>query len=257
MPIITELGTGLYRISTYVPEANLQFNQFLIPDDEPLLFHTGLKALFPVVSEAVATIVDPSRLRWIAFSHYEADECGTLNDWLSLAPSAEPLCSMTAKIVSVDDVSVRPAHGASHGEVIATGKHRFRFLQTPHLPHAWESGLLFEETTRWLICSDLFHQSGDVEPWADRQTALARTRDTLVRYQSTPLANYLPYTPYTERLLGELAELQPRLLTTMHGSAIKDDGETALRELAGVMKEVYGAPDVQPRAVTRSSNASA
>ena len=151
MNTITELAPDFYRISTYVPEANLQFNQFVVNDDEPLLFHTGLRSLFPQVRDTVATIFDPTRLRWIAFSHYEADECGALNDWLSIAASAEPLCSLVAKIVSVDDVSIRPAKGAAHGETINTGKFQFKFLQTPHLPHSWESGLLFEETQRILL----------------------------------------------------------------------------------------------------------
>lgn len=247
MTTVTEVAPDLHRISTYVPEANLQFNQFVLKDIDALLFHTGLRSLFAATVEAVARVIDPSRLRWIAFSHYEADECGALNEWLQTAPEAEPLCSFTAKIVSVDDVSARPARGAMHDDVIETGKHRLRFLRTPHLPHAWEAGLMLDESTGTLLCSDLFHQSGDVEPVSDRGTVLARTRDVLMRYQSTPLANYLPYTPYTERLMSELASLRPKVLCTMHGSAFTGDGEEALQALAGIMRDVYNAPDIQPR----------
>lgn len=247
MTTVTEIAPDLHRISTYVAEANLQFNQFVLKDTNALLFHSGLRSLFPATVEAIARVIDPSQLRWVAFSHFEADECGALNEWLQIAPSAEPLCSFTAKIVSVDDVSTRPARGAVHGDTIETGKHLVRFLRTPHLPHGWEAGLLFDESTGTLLCSDLFHQSDDVEPVSDQDTVLARTRDVLVRYQSTPLANYWPYTPYTERLMSELAELRPKVLCTMHGSTFAGDGEQALCELAAIVREVYNAPDIQPR----------
>lgn len=244
MTSVTEISPDLYRISTYIPEARLQFNQFVVDDEHPLLFHTGLNVLFPAVREAVANVIDPSRLRWIAFSHYEADECASLDDWLDIAPNAEPLCSLVAKIVSVDDVAKRPARSAAHNEVISTGRQRFRFLQTPHLPHAWDAGLLFEETNRVLLCSDLFHQSGDVEPIAEQDAVLARAREVLKRYQHTVLANYLPYTPYTRRLMTELASLRPRVLATMHGSTFVGDGERAIEDLARILEGVYGQPDV-------------
>lgn len=161
MAYVTEVAPDIYRISTYVPEADLQFNQFLIRDEEPLLFHTGMRALFPGVLEAVATLIDPRRLRWIGFSHLEADECGALREWQTLAPDATALCSRVAKQVSVDDfVILRPSRGMADGEVLATGRYRFRFIQTPQAPHCWEAALLFEETNQTLLCSDLFHQNG-------------------------------------------------------------------------------------------------
>lgn len=169
----------------------------------------------------------------------------TLNDWLGRAPSAESLCSMVAKIVSVDDVSVHPAKGAAHNEEISTGKYVFRFLQTPHVPHAWDAGLLFEETRGTLLCSDPFHHSGDVEPMAEQGAVLTRTRDVLLRYQHTVLANYLPYTPYTPRLMSELADLCPKTLATMHGSAFTGDGYQALTDLAAILREVFADPDLQ------------
>ncbi len=239
---VTEIAPQLYRISTYVPQADLQFNQFVVEDDEPLLFHTGLRKMFPLVRDAVATILDPARLCWVAFSHFEADECGALNDWLAAAPHAAPACSITGAIVSVDDFADRPARQLADDEVIATGTHRFRFLKTPHLPHAWEAGLLFEETSATLLCSDLFHQGGDPEPIA-HQDVTNRTREVLRRYQNGPLDQYLPYTPLTERLIERLAALEPRCCATMHGSAYLGNGAQALRELAVALREMFGGGD--------------
>jgi flavorubredoxin len=238
MPV-TEIAPDLFRISTYIPEIDLQFNQFLMKDDEPLLFHTGTKAMFPLVKDAVASIIDPSRIRWIGFSHFEADECGSLNEWLQTAPAAEPICSMVGAMVSVNDFALRPARGMTDGEVISTGKSRFRFLQTPHVPHCWEAGLLFEETNGTLLCSDLFHQSGNVEPLTESDV-IGRARKTLVDYQASPLANYMPYTKHTDGILQGLAELKPRTIATMHGSAYAGNGERAMRDLAVVMREVLG-----------------
>jgi flavorubredoxin len=241
MATLTEVAPDLYRISTFVPEGNLQFNQFLMLDAEPLLFHTGMKGLFPVVREAVARLVDPATIRWISFSHFEADECGSLHEWQTIAPHATALCSLVAKVVSVDDVvAARPARALTDGEQIVTGKYRVRFLQTPHVPHCWEAGLLFEETQGTLLCSDLFHQSGDVEP-STRADVVGRFRQTLLEYQQGPFANYFPYTPYTRPTLARLAALRPKTLATMHGSTFIGDGMRALDDLARVTKEVLGS----------------
>jgi len=236
---ISEIAPDLYRISTYVPGIDLQFNQFLVKDDEPLLYHTGMKALFPSVLEAVKSLIDPSRLRWIGFSHFEADECGSLNEWLQLAPAAQPVCSMIGALVSVNDFAVRPALGMTDGEALNTGKHRFRFMQTPHVPHCWEAGLLFEETNGTLLSSDLFHQNGNLEPLTESDV-IGRVRKTLVEYQAGPMANYMPYTKNTDGILQKLADLKPRTIAPMHGSAYVGDGERAVRDLAGVMREVLG-----------------
>jgi flavorubredoxin len=236
---VTEIAADCYRISTYIPEIDLQFTQFLIKDEEPLLFHTGMKALFPAVREAVATIIDPSKIRWIGFSHFEADECGSLNEWLQIAPAAQPVCSMVGALVSVNDFALREAKGMNDGEVLNTGQHRFRFSHTPHVPHCWEAGILFEETNGTLLCSDLFHQNGNVEPLTESDV-IDRARKTLNDYQASPLANYMPYTKHTDGILQKLAELNPRTIAPMHGSAYVGDGARAIRDLAVVMREVLG-----------------
>lgn len=236
---ITEIAPDVFQIVTYVPEADLQFNQFLIRDDEPLLFHTGMNVLFPAVHEAVASLIDPATLRWVGFSHFEADECGSLNQWLQLAPNAQAACSLVGAMVSVNDFASRPAKGMTTGEVISTGKYRFRFLHTPHVPHCWEAGLMFEETNGTLLCSDLFHQSGVVEPLTTSDV-IGRARQTLVDYQAGPLANYMPYTKNTDGILQSLADLKPRTIAPMHGSAYVGDGERAIREFAVMMQEVLG-----------------
>jgi flavorubredoxin len=236
---VTEIAADCYRISTYIPEIDLQFNQFLIKDEEPLLFHTGMRVLFPAVREAVATVIDPSTIRWISFSHFEADECGSLNEWLQIAPDAEPVCSTVGALVSVNDFALRPAKGMNDGEVLTTGQHRFRFAQTPHVPHCWEAGMLFEETKGTFFCSDLFHQMGDVEPLTESDV-IDRARKTLIAYQAGPFANYMPYTKHTDGILQNLAALNPRTIAPMHGSAFSGDGGKAIRDLAGVMHDVLG-----------------
>lgn len=239
MASVTEIAPDVYRISTYVPQVNLQFNQFLVRDEEPLLFHTGLKAMFPLVRDAVATVVPPERIRWIGFSHFEADECGSLNEWLHLAPSAQPVCSLVGALVSVNDFAIRPAKPLADGEIVRTGRYRFRYLRTPHVPHCWEAGLMFEERHGTLLCSDLFHQNGDVEPITESDV-VERAREVLVDYETGPFAKYMPYTPYTDRILQELAGLKPKTLATMHGSTFVGDGGRAICDLARMMRETIG-----------------
>ena len=237
MPVVTEIAPDVYRICTYIPEIDLQFNQFLVKDEEPLLFHTGMKSLFPLVREGVATVMDPAKIRWIGFSHFEADECGSLNEWLQIAPAAQPVCSTIGALVSVNDFALRPAKAMNDGEVLNIGEHRLRFIQTPHVPHCWDAGLMFEETTGTLLCSDLFHQLGDVEPWTESDV-IERARKTLVDYQAGPFANYMPYTKNTDIIMQKLAALKPRTIAPMHGSAYMGDGERAIRDVAVVMREV-------------------
>jgi flavorubredoxin len=240
MAQITEIAPDIYRISTYVPEAELQFNQFLVKDEEPLLCHAGMKALFPTVRQAVAKILDPTRIRWVFASHFEADECGALNQWLEEAPSAKPACGAVAARVSFDDFASRPPRGLERDEVLETGIYRFRFLRTPHLPHGWDAGMLFEESHRTLFCSDLFQHNGDVEAITESDIA-DRAQGALIGYQASAfMKDCMPYTPNTRRLLHELATLKPRTLAIMHGSTFAGDGERALNDLAAVMKKVLG-----------------
>lgn len=239
MATTTEIGPDLYRISVHLPAFDLQFNHFLVVDDEPLLFHSGLKGCFPEVREALTTVMDPARLRWIGFSHFESDECGALNQWLDLSSSAEPVCSTVGALVSVNDFATRPAKGMADGEVLTTGTRRFRLCRTPHLPHGWDASVLFEETTKTLLCSDLFHQVGDVEPLT-QSDVVGRTREALQEYQAGVLADYSPYTPHTAKLFEQLAALQPERLAIMHGSSFEGDGAQALTDLAEVFKETFG-----------------
>ena len=236
---MTEIAPDHYVVSIYVPEFNLRFNHFLIKDDEPLLFHTGMKHMFPLVREAVARVVNPSTLRWISFSHFEADECGALNEWLALAPHAKPVCGLVGALVSVNDFSLRPAQALAQDELLKTGKYRFRFRQTPHVPHNWEASLLFEEVTHTLLCSDLFTHEGDVGPITESDV-VERAKRSLIEGQKGPFANAYPFTPSTEPILHGLADLQPQRLALMHGSSFVGDGERALRDLAVVMKETLG-----------------
>jgi len=239
MTRIDEIASNIFRISTYVSDFNLQFNQFLVRDDEPLLFETGMKQMFPQVREAVSRVIDPASLRYISFSHFEPDECGSLNEWLTSAPRAEALCSVVGAMVFVNDGAVRPARGLNHNEIVNTGKYRFRFKSTPHLPHGWDAGFLFEETTRTLLCSDLLGHNGDTSPVTESEI-VSRFRDTTKAFQGGPLANYMPYTPHTEAQIKDLASLKPRTCAPMHGSTYLGDGEKALLDMAGVMKELLG-----------------
>ncbi len=244
MPNLTEIAPDLFRISVFAEAINLQFNHFLVRDQEPLLFHTGLRGMFPEVREQIAKVIDPAKLRWIAFSHFESDECGSLNEWLSLAPNAQAVCGLVGALVSVNDFAVRPARAMSPAEVLTTGKYRFRYYPTPHLPHGWDAGVLFEESTSTLFCSDLFHHDGDVEA-VTSSDILGRVRQTLTAYQQGPLANYMPYTPNTGLILEGLAGLKPKLLATMHGSSYNGNGEQALRDLTVVMSDVLNKESFQ------------
>jgi len=242
---VTEIAPDHYMISIYVPEFNLRFNHFLIKDEEPLLFHTGMKQMFPLVRDAVARVINPATLRWISFSHFEADECGALNEWLAVAPQAEPVCGLVGALVSVNDFAVRPAHVLAHDEILKTGAYRFRYQQTPHVPHNWEAGLLFEEVTRTLLCSDLFTHEGDVEPMT-KTDVVDRAKQALLVGKKGPFADPYPYTPLTEPILHGLAQLRPARLALMHGSTFIGDGEGALRGLASVMQEVLGKQEPAP-----------
>jgi len=159
---IDEIVDGIYRISTPVTviPGGFIFNQYLIVNDEPLLFHTGLRRMFPLVRDAIGTVIPVDRLRYISFSHFEADECGALNEFLNVAPQAVPLCGEIAALVSINDVADRPARALADGKDLWLGQHQVRWFATPHLPHAWECGFLAEETTQTLLCGDCSHKAG-------------------------------------------------------------------------------------------------
>lgn len=235
----TEIAAGVFRISVFVPEINLEFSHFLVRDEEPLLFHAGLRGMFPVLREQVARLIDISKIRHIGFSHFESDECGALNHWLELAPAAQPVCGLVGAMVSVNDFSIRPARALTRDDVLATGKYRFRFIPTPHVPHGWDAGVLFEESERTLFCSDLFHQWGHREPATDG-SIMDRCKEALLQAEAGPFANYVPYTHHTGRVLETLAELEPKTLAAMHGSTYRGNGAQALRDLAIIMHEVLG-----------------
>jgi len=244
MAQITEIAPDVYRICVLYKEIDLQFCHFLVNDDEPLLFHAGLRGMFRDVHDAVAKIMAPAKLRWISWSHFESDECGSLNDWLSVAPKAQPACSMLAALVNINDFSQRQARILTPEDTLNTGKYHFRYYPTPQLPHGWDAGVLFEETQRTLFCSDLFHQQGDVEPLT-KSSVIERCRSTLSEYQRGPLANYVPYTPNTGAILDGLSALQPKTLAIMHGSSFTGNCAQEIRELAVVMKEQLDKPSFQ------------
>ena len=239
MTSITEIAPNVHRISILMPEINLQFNHFLIVDDEPLLYHTGMRRMFPGVLEAVKRIIDPATLRWIGFSHFEVDECGSLNDWLKVAPNAQAVSGVVGSMVNLTDFADRPPRALNADEVFSTGKFRFKYRPTPHLPHGWDAGVLFEEMQKVLFCSDLFTHNGEVEPITESEI-LSRARQSLIDFQAGPLMDYMPYTPKTRPMLESLAALKPQTLATMHGSSFTGDCASALLELDGVMKEMLG-----------------
>lgn len=226
---IDEIADGIYRISTPVPPevvpGGFTFNQFLVVDESSLLYHTGPRKMFPLVREAIDSVTPVSSLRYIAFSHYEADECGSLNDFLEAAPDAEPLCSGIAKMVSVDDVASRPARGMGDGEEISLGNHVIRWIDTPHFPHGWECGHLFEKTTGTLFCGDLFTQGGAEHEPVTSEDILTTSE------QMRSALDYYSHTQHVHELADKLAATDPKMLACMHGAAWQGDGAGMLRRL--------------------------
>ena len=227
---IAEIADGIYRLSTYVPEitppAGFTFNQFLILGEKPLLFHTGLRKMFPLVRDAVSRILPPERLRWIAYGHYEADECGAMNEWLAVAPQAEVAHGATGCLVSLNDMADRAPRVLQDGETIDLGGgKRVRYLDTPHIPHGWEAGVLFEEESGTLLCGDLFTQVGDGPALTARDiVGPAIAAEDMFRYSSL--------NPGMGTTIRGLADLAPRTLALMHGPSFAGNGAAALRALA-------------------------
>ena len=227
---IDEIASGIYRLSTFVPQiappAGMSFNQFLVMGDEPLLFHTGLRNMFPLVREAVARLIPPERLRYIAFGHYEADECGAMNEWLAVAPQAEVAHGQTGCMVSLNDMADRAPRILQDGGTVDLGGKRVRYLDTPHIPHGWDAGVLYEETTGTLLCGDLFTQIGDGPALTERDiVGPAIATEDFFRFSSL--------NPGMGQTIRRLATLAPRTIALMHGPSFAGDGAAALRGLAG------------------------
>jgi flavorubredoxin len=226
---VHEIADGIYRLSTFVPgiaaPAGFTFNQFLVLGEEPLMFHTGLRRMFASNREALSKIIPPEKLRLIAFGHFEADECGAMNEWLEIAPDAAPAHGQTGVAVSLTDFADRPPRMLADGEVIDLGGKRVRFIDTPHTPHGWDAGVLYEETTNTLMCGDLFTQLGD-------GPALTASDIVGPALQGEDLFRYSSLNPGMGATLRRLAELNPRTLALMHGPSFSGDGGKALRDLA-------------------------
>lgn len=228
---IDEIASGIYRLSTFVPEiappAGFTFNQFLVLGDDPLLFHTGLRQMFPLVRAAVSRLVSPERLRWITFGHYEADECGAMNQWLAIAPRAEVAHGQTGCLVSLNDMADRPPRILQDGETIELGQgKRVRYFDTPHIPHGWEAGVLCEEQTGTLLCGDLFTQIGN-GPALTRGDIVGPAIAAEEMFRSSSL------NPTMGTTIRRLSMLAPRTLALMHGPSFGGDAAAALHDLAG------------------------
>jgi flavorubredoxin len=227
---VSEIADGIFRLSTFVPDiappAGFTFNQFLVLGDEPLLFHTGLRKMFPLNRAALSRILPPERLRWIAFGHFESDECGAMNEWLAIAPRAQAAHGQTGCLVSLNDFADRPPRALNNGETIDLGGgKRVRYIDTPHTPHGWDAGVLYEESTGTLLCGDLFTQLGN---------GPALTEGDVVgpAIAAEDLFQYSSLSPNMGTAIRALAGLAPRTLALMHGPSFSGDGGAALRALA-------------------------
>ena len=227
---VAEIADGVYQLTTHVGEVDLGFNQYLVTGDEPLLFHTGMRSMFPLVADAVASVIPVATLRWISFGHFEADECGAMNDFLAAAPRAVPVGSRVAIMVSINDFADRPGRPLADGEVIELGRHAVRWFDTPHLPHAWETGYLFERRTRTLLCGDLFTQFGAEHPAITESDILGPSE------ASRREMDYYAHAPDTRAMLARLAAERPTTLACMHGSAWRGDGAALLGALADAVE---------------------
>ncbi len=224
---IDEVGDRIYRIATYVPDANLSFNQMLVDAEEPMLFHLGMRALFPLVAEAVAKVRPVEELRWLGFGHVEADECGAMNQWLAAAPAATVAFGGLGCMVSVNDLADRAPRPLEDGEVLDLGGKRLRYLATPHVPHGWDAGVFFEEATSTLLCGDLFTQTGE-------QSATSTESPLEATMAAEAMFGYTCGAPGTTATLDRLADLEPATLALMHGPTHQGAAGGWLRELADV-----------------------
>ncbi|MFD4468950.1 MBL fold metallo-hydrolase [Rhodococcus sp. NPDC058505] len=227
----TEIAPDLYRFSTYVDDANLVMNQYLVDGDEPLLFHLGQRALFPTVSDAVRRVIPLDRLRWLAFGHVEADECGSVNSWLAAAPNAAVAHGALSCFVQVGDLVDRPPRPLQDGEVLEVGERRVRHIDTPHVPHGWDACVMFEESTSTLLCGDLFTAFG-------RPPAVSDADIVGPALAGEALGRATALTPALVPTIRSLAALTPDTLGLMHGPAFVGDCDAALQELAAGYRDL-------------------
>jgi flavorubredoxin len=231
---IEAVADGIFRINTPVSMSEgpgkFNFNQYLILDDAPMLFHTGQRQLFPLVSEAIGAVMPLERLRYVGLSHFEADECGALNSFLAAAPKAVPVCGQLAAMVSINDFADRAPRALADGEELPLGRHTMRWFDTPHMPHSWECGLMLDVTTRTFFCGDLFTQGGSAEVAVTESDILGPSEAF-----RKPM-DYFAHTPRTGEILERLAGERPTTLACMHGSAWRGDGSRLLRELATALR---------------------
>jgi flavorubredoxin len=234
---LEEIADGIYRISTLVPDAapgGFSFNQFLIAGDEPLLFHTGPRSMFPLVADAVGRVMPVSSLRWVSFGHVESDECGAMNLWLEAAPHAEVVFNALGCDVSLNDLCDRPPKVLDDGDTLDIGGRQLRLIQTPHVPHGWEAQVLFEEMTATLLCGDLLSHTGDGPAVTDADVVEPAV-EAEVLFGASSLA------PGTGGVLRGLAELRPQTLAIMHGSSYHGDGSAALNRMADEYESLIAA----------------
>ena len=229
---IDEVADGIYRINTYFPEMDFGFNQYLITADEPLLFHTGMRAVFSAVSEQIAKVMPVDRLRWITFGHVEADECGAMNDFLAAAPQATVAHGAVGCMVQVNDLADRAPRPLGPDEVIDLGNRRVRNIDTPHVPHAWDAHVLYEEVTGKLLCGDLFTAGGKSAP-ISQEDLIAPALAAEDMFKSTAL------TPSTAPTIRALADLNPKTLALMHGPAFNGECAKQLNELAEGYEKLF------------------
>jgi len=243
---IDEVAAGVYRICTPldVIPGGFTFNSYLLADDEPLLFHTGYRKLFPITLEAIGKVKQVENLRWIGGSHFEGDEFGALNDLLTAAPAATPFGAEIGVLTSLNDFASRPARGFADGEEFSIGSRRMKWLYTPHVPHGWDCGVLFDLSTKTLFCGDLFTQPGANMPPVTESEVLTTSEGM------RGMMDYYAHATSTSAILERLADLHPSLLACQHGSAYRGDGAALLRELSATIDKGNGKLSARPTAVT-------
>ncbi len=243
---IDEVTTGIYRICTPldVIPGGFTLNSYLLLDEEPLLFHTGYRKLFPITLEAIRAVMPIEKLRWVGGSHFESDEYGALNDFLAAAPEATPFGAQIGVLTSLNDFGARPARGFGDGEVFSTGSRQMQWLYTPHVPHGWDCGILFDSSTGTLLCGDLFTQPGAKMPPVTESEVLTASEGM------RGMMDYYAHATSTSATLERLAGLNPSMLACQHGSAYRGDGAALLRELAATIERETGKVLAKPQAVT-------